>query len=91
MKHHLLKQLQTVDLESPEEALALLERVKTPSSTADDRERLAGLIRVTRQVIDQLRAVPEAQRPPLSKPCSPTQKTKRNRQVAKAARRRQRR
>lgn len=87
----LLRRLQGVDLESPEEALALLERVKTNTSSAEDRERLAHLIRVTTQVTDHIRAASDEQTPPVSQRLSPQRKAKRNRQVAKAARRRQRR
>ncbi len=87
----LLRRLQTVDLESPEEALAMLERVKTQTSSAEDRERLAHLIRVTLEVTDHIRAKPDVQTPPCSPRLSPTPKAKRTRQVAKAARRRQRR
>jgi hypothetical protein len=87
----LLRRLQEVDLDSLEEALALLERVKTPTSSADDRERLAHLIRVTTEVTDHLRAEPDVQRPPVSERFSPKPKAKRKRQLAKAARRRHRR
>lgn len=83
----LLKRLQEVDL-SPDEAWSLLDRVKTPTSSADDRERLAHLIRVTTAVTDQLRAEPEPSSP---QRLSPARKAKRQRQLAKAARRRQRR
>jgi hypothetical protein len=86
----LLRRLQEVDL-SPAEAWALLDRVQTPTSSADDRGRLAHLIRVTTAVTDYLRA--EAAEPESSAPqrLSPERKAKRKRQLAKAARRRQRR
>jgi len=85
----LLRRLQEVDL-SPQEAWALLERVKTNTSSAEERERLAHLIRVTTEVTDQLRAEPDGQRPPVYARLSPKQNTKRRRRLAKAARRRHR-
>jgi hypothetical protein len=87
----LLKRLQEVDLGGPQEALALLERVTTHTSSAEDRERLAHLIRVTTEVTAHIRAAPDVQTPPVSQRLSPKPKAKRNRQVAKAARRRHRR
>ena len=91
----LLRRLQEVKL-SPGEAWALLERVKTLTSSAEDREQLAHLIRVTLEVTDQLRtdqlrANPDVPTPPVSERPSPTHKAKRHRQLAKAARRRHRR
>jgi hypothetical protein len=86
----LLKRLQEVDL-SPEDAWSLLDRVKTHTSSADDRERLAHLIRVTTAVTDQLRTGPGAPEPSSPQRLSPERKVKRKRQLAKAARRRQRR
>ena len=86
----LLRRLQEVKL-SPDEAWALLERVKTHTSSADDREQLAHLIRVTLEVTGQLRADPDVQTPPVSEQLSPTPKAKRPRQLAKATRRRHRR
>ena len=86
----LLRRLQEVDIESPEAAMALLERVKTHTSSTDDRERLAQLIRVTIDVTDQIRAEPDGQTPPGSQRPSAKSKAKRQRQWTKAARRRQR-
>ncbi len=86
----LLRRLQEVKL-SPDEAWALLERVKTHTSSADDREQLAHLIRVTLEVTDQLQAGLDVQMPPVSQRLSLKQKAKRQRQLAKAARRRHRR
>ncbi len=89
-RRKLLSRLQEVDL-SPNEAWALLDRVQTHPSSADDRERLAHLIRVTTAVTDALRA--EAAKPSESSApqrLSPERKAKRKRQLAKAARRRQR-
>jgi hypothetical protein len=86
----LLRRLQEVDLESPEAAMALLERVKTHTSSPEDRERLAQLIRVTIEVTDHLWAEPDGQTPPDSKWPSARSKAKRQRQLTKAARRRQR-
>jgi len=86
----LLRRLQKVDL-SPEEAWVLLERVKTHTSSADDRERLAHLIRVTTEVTAQLRGEHNVQTPPVSQRLSPQRQAKRTRQLAKAARRRHRR
>lgn len=85
----LLRRLQEVDL-SPDEAWALLDRVKTNTSSAEDRERLAHLIRVTTEVTDQIQSAPDVQTRPVSQGFSPKQKTKRKRQLAKAVRRRQR-
>ena len=86
----LLRRLQEVKL-SPDEAWALLERVKTPTSSADDREQLAHLIRVTLEVTDHIRTAPDVQTPPVSERLSPKPKAQRNRQVSKATRRRHRR
>lgn len=83
----LLRRLQKVDL-SPDEAWALLERVKTHTSSAEDRERLAHLIRVTTEVTDHIRAEPDGQTPPVSERLAPKPNAKRKRQLAKAARRR---
>jgi hypothetical protein len=86
----LLRRLQEVKL-SPDEAWAVLERVKTNTSSAEDRAQLAHLIRVTLEVTDQLRATPDMQTPPVAARPLPTQKATRKRQVAKATRRRHRR
>ena len=83
----LLRRLQKVDL-SPEEAWVLLERVKTHTSSADDRERLAHLIRVTTEVTDQLRAAPDVPAPSVSQRLASQRQAKRKRQLGKAARRR---
>lgn len=87
----LLRRLQEVDIGSPQEALALLERVKTHTSSADDRERLAHLIRVTTEVTGHLRAAPDEQMPAVSQQLSPPRHVKRKGQLATAARRRHRR
>jgi hypothetical protein len=89
-RRKLLRRLQEVD-RSPDEAWALLDRVQTHTSSADDREHFAHLMRVTTAVPDDLRA--EAAEPASSAPqrLSPARKAKRKRHVAKAARRRQRR
>ena len=86
----LLRRLHEVNL-SPEEAWALFDRVKTNTSSADDRERLAHLIRVTCEVTDHLRANLAVPPPPVSERFSPPSKAKRKRQLTKAARRRHRR
>ena len=86
----LLRRLHEVKL-SPDEAWALLERVKTHTSSAADREQLAHLIRVTLEVTAQLRGDPDVQMPPVSERPSPQHKAKYQRQLAKAARRRSRR
>ena len=86
----LLRRLQEVD-PSPEEAWALLERVKTNTSSAEDRERLAHLIRVTTEVTEHIRSEPDGQMLPVSKRLSAPRETKRKRQWAKAARHRHRR
>jgi hypothetical protein len=85
----LLRRLQEVTL-SPDEAWALLDRVQTHTSSAEDREQLAHLIRVTTAVTEQLRALPAAPAPPVPQRLSPARQAKRKRQLAKAARRRQR-
>ena len=85
----LLKRLQAVDL-SPDEAEALVDRVKTQTSSAEDHERLARLIRATTAVTDQLRASPLEAETSLPRRLSPERRAKRKRQLAKAARRRQR-
>ena len=82
----LLRRLQEVDL-SPDEAWGLLDRVKTNTSSAEDRERLAHLIRVTTAVTDHIRAEPDIQTQPVSQRRSPQRHAKRKRQLAKAARR----
>ena len=88
-RRKLLRRLQEVDL-SPDEAGALLARVQTHTSSAEDREQLARLIRVTTAVTEQLQAAPAASEPPAPQRVSPAHKAKRKRQLAKAARRRQR-
>ena len=86
----LLRRLQEVKL-SPDEAWALLERVTTHTSSADDREQLAHLIRATTEVTAQLRAEPDVPAPSGSQRLLSQRQAKRKRQVVKAARRRQRR
>jgi hypothetical protein len=86
----LLKRLQEVDLR-PDEAWALVDRVQTHTSSAEDHERLARLIRATTAVTDQLRIAPLAPEPSLPRRRSPERRAKHKRQQAKAARRRQRR
>jgi hypothetical protein len=86
----LLRRFQEVQL-SPDEAWAVLERVKTHTSSAEDRAQLAHLIRVTTEVTEHIRAEPNMQTPPVSQRLSPQRNAKRHRQLVKAARRRQRR
>jgi DNA-binding transcriptional MerR regulator len=86
----LLRRLQEVDL-SPDEVWALLERVKTNSTSAEDRERTAHLIRVTFEVTEQIRTEPDEPIQAVSEPRSPKPQAKRKRQLTKAARRRHRR
>ena len=81
----LLKRLQEVNL-SPGEAQVLMQRVETNTCSAEDRDRLAQVIRATTQVSDQLLAPS-----PLPEQATPERKVKRKRQLAKAARRRNRR
>ena len=88
-RRKLLRRLQEVDLR-PDEAWALLDRVQTHTSSAADRERLAHLIRVTTAVTEQLRAEPAEPEPSAPQRLSPERQAKRKRQLAKAARRRQR-
>jgi hypothetical protein len=89
MRQRLLKQLQSVTL-SPDEAWGLLDRVKSRTSSADDREHLAQLIRVTTAVTGQLRAPSEMPTRAVSGRSSPKPSAKRKRHLAKAARRRRR-
>lgn len=86
----LLTRLQEVD-RSPDEVWALLDRVTTHTSSADERARCAPLIRVTTAVSEQLRIGPAESEPSAPQRLSPERKAKRPRQLAKAARRRQRR
>lgn len=86
----LLRRLQEVDL-SPDEVWALLERVKTNSTSAEDRERTAHLIRVTFEVTEQIRTEPEEPTQAVSEPRSSKPQAKRKRQLTKATRRRHRR
>ena len=65
----LLRRLQEVDL-SPDEAWALLDRVHTNTSSAEDREQLAHLMRVTTAVTEQLRAAPAEPAPAAAVTCS---------------------
>jgi hypothetical protein len=74
-----------------DEGLELLERVKTHTSSFEDRERLARLIRVTTAVTDDLRTAAAEAESSAPQRWSLARKVKRKRQVAKAARRRQRR
>jgi hypothetical protein len=87
---NMLRHLQEVDIESLDEGLELLERVKTNTSSAQDRERVAHLIRVTAEVTDHIRGEPDKQAPPVSQRPSAQSNSKRKRQLSKAARRRQR-
>lgn len=87
---NLLKRLQEVDL-SPDEAWALVDRVQTHTSSAEDHERLARLIRATTAVTDQLRIAPLPPESSSPRRRSPERKAKHKRQLAKAAWRRQRR
>jgi len=88
-RRKLLRRLQEVDL-SPDEAWALLDRVQTHTSSGEDREQLAHLIRITTTVTEQLRVAFAEPEPPAPQRLSPTRHAKRKRQLAKAARRRQR-
>lgn len=86
----LLQRLQEVQL-SPEEAQGLLQRVEINTCSAEDRDRLAQVIRATTQVSDQLLAPsPMPEQAAHGRP-SPERKAKRKRQLAKASRRRNRR
>lgn len=86
----LLQRLQEVHL-SPDEAQGLLQRVETNTYSAEDRDRLAQVIRATTQVSDQLLASsPMPEQAAHGRP-APERKAKRKRQLAKASRRRNRR
>lgn len=86
----LLKRLQDVHL-SPEEGLALMQRVETNSCRGDDYETLIKVIRATTEVAEHL--LDELPLPEPSSPGrpSPVRKAKRKCRVVKAARRRNRR
>jgi hypothetical protein len=85
----LLKRLQDVPLR-PEEAQALMQRVDTNTCSAADRDLLAQVIRATTQVSAQLLAPSPQPAPRVSERPSPQRKAKRQRQLAKASRRRNR-
>lgn len=87
----LLKRLQEVDVTSLDEGLELLERIKTNTGSVEDRGRFVHLMRVTLEVTEAIRSAPEEPAPPGCQRPSPKPPTKRKRQLAKAARRRQRR
>lgn len=86
----LLRRLQKVDL-SPGELWTLLERVNTNTTSAEDRERAARLIRVTFEVTEPIRIEPDEPTPPVPEPRSPKPQVKRKGQLTQAARRRHRR
>lgn len=83
----LLQRLQDVHLR-PEEAQVLMQRVATNTCSAEDRDRLAQVIRATTQVADQLLAPSPLPEQAAHGRSSPERKTKRKRQLAKASRRR---
>lgn len=85
----LLKRLQDVQLR-PDDAQALMQRVETNTCSAADRDLLAQVIRATTQVSAQLLAPSPPPAPRVSARPAPQRKAKRKRQVAKAARRRNR-
>ena len=85
----LLKRLQDVPL-GPAEAQALMQRAETNTCSAADRDLFAQIIRVTTQVSAQLLAPSLQPEPPVAARPSPQRKAQRKRQVAKAARRRNR-
>ena len=86
----LLQRLQEVDL-SPDEAQVLMQRVETNTCSAADRDRLAQVIRATTQVSDQLLTPAPLPEQTSHGRSSPERKAKRQRQLAKALRRRNRR
>jgi hypothetical protein len=86
----LLKRLQDVNL-SPEEAEGLLQRVQNNHASAEDRDRLAQVIRTTTQVADELLKASTWREEAGSHHPAPARQAKRKRQLAKAARRRNRR
>jgi hypothetical protein len=89
LRNH-LRRRQAVDL-SPDEAWSRRDRVTMPTSSADDRERFAHLMRGTPAVTDHRRAEAAALESSSPQRLSPDRNAQRQRQVAKAARRRQRR
>lgn len=86
----LLKRLQDVKL-SPEEAEGLLERVENNDASAEDRDRLAQVIRTTTHVSAELLRASTWWEEGGGKRPAPARHAKRKRQLAKAARRRNRR
>lgn len=84
-RRKLLNSLEEVNL-SPEEAQELMQRVESNTCSGEDRDRLATVIRATTQATEQL-----LDSSPLPERSSPKGKTKRKRQLAKSARRRNRR
>lgn len=89
-RHKLLKRLLDVNL-SPDEAQVLMQRVKMNTCSADDRDRLAQVIRATTEVSNQLLALSPLLEPPALERVSPERNAKRKRQLAQASRRRHRR
>jgi type IV secretory pathway VirB10-like protein len=85
----LLRRLQEVD-RHPDEAGARRDCVHTPTSRAAERERFAHRLRGTTAGTAPLRAAPAAPEPPAPQRLSPARNAQRQRQVAPAARRRQR-
>lgn len=76
---------------SPEEAEGLLERLQTDQASVKDRDRLAQVIRTTTQVSDELLQVRAWRDEAVSARPSAAHHVKRKRQLAKAARHRNRR
>jgi hypothetical protein len=86
----LLQRLHEVHL-SPDEAWALVDLVTTPTSGAEDHECLARLMRATTAVTEHLWAAPAGPEPSSPRRLASERTATRKHQVAKAARRRQRR
>ena len=82
----LLKRLQDVNL-SPEDDLALIQRVETNSCRTDDDETLIKVMRATTAVAEQWLEEPPLPGPSSPECPSPERKARRKCQVAKVARR----
>ena len=86
---NLLKHFLGVNL-SPEEGMALLERVQTSTLSDQDRDLVTKIIRATVALPDEHLQEPSAPEAPLHARPTPKRKAKRQRQSSKASRRRHR-
>jgi hypothetical protein len=84
---NLLKRFLGVNL-SPQEGMALLERVQTSTLSDQDRDLVTKIIRATVALPDDPLQEPSPPQAPLHTRLTPQRKAKRQRQSAKASRRR---